>query len=528
MKKITLGSLLCILLSISGFSQTLNQTADWTNGSWSVDGTYTNAGLLSDPGTDGFFSFDDDAAGSGSDDLIFAESPVIDLTAAYNNNETLITVSSDYIYRILGDVFSLEYWDADASAWVSFYQFSGNSMNEDYKTCSSQAAFTSDGFSISGFTPTQLSGFKYRIFYSDGPGEGFLWGFCVSPTTITSATGPACGTLGATDVNIEPSDISASFTWTPPLSQPPVTYDWEIVTDGGTRGVDTVDSGSVAGNVVSANSSTSLIVSTDYDLYIDVNCGGSTVTTGPISFTTLGGPPPINDLCTGAIDVTMDVSTFTVGTATELANDSVEFTVNSNTQAEICNGFVITSPETDMWYTFTARNNFVNIDVQTDFDAVLFLYSGSCGALTLEDCSDDSATVINPGDENITATTLSPGVTYYVRVVSGAPNPIEPDFTLKIWSPLPQDASLSIEEPEVVNTEVKYYPNPVRDIFHINANATIQNISVYNILGQQVLNVTPEANTLSSEVNMSELNQGTYIVKASIEGVTKTMRVIKQ
>ena len=32
-----------------------------TNSSWTTSGTFTPAGLLNDPATDGFFTFDDDA-----------------------------------------------------------------------------------------------------------------------------------------------------------------------------------------------------------------------------------------------------------------------------------------------------------------------------------------------------------------------------------------------------------------------------------------------------------------------------------
>ena len=49
---------------------------------------------------------------------------------------------------------------------------------------------------------------------------------------------------------------------------------------------------------------------------------------------------------------------------------------------------------------------------------------------------------------------------------------------------------------------------------------------MYNMLGQTVLTATP--NALSSELDMSALNSGAYFVKVSVDGATKTVRVIKQ
>ena len=87
-----------IMFAFTATAQTLNQSASWPNGAWTLTGTYTPAGLLSDPTAAGAtFTFDDDAAGSGSADTIAAESPVIDLTAAHGAGETWITVSGDYV-----------------------------------------------------------------------------------------------------------------------------------------------------------------------------------------------------------------------------------------------------------------------------------------------------------------------------------------------------------------------------------------------------------------------------------------------
>ncbi len=70
------------------------------------------------------------------------------------------------------------------------------------------------------------------------------------------------------------------------------------------------------------------------------------------------------------------------------------------------------------------------------------------------------------------------------------------------------------------------YPNPVTNgklFINTTANAE-KSITVYDILGKQVVNVT----TASSEVNVSSLNAGVYIVKVTEEGKTATRKLVIQ
>jgi hypothetical protein len=84
---------------------------------------------------------------------------------------------------------------------------------------------------------------------------------------------------------------------------------------------------------------------------------------------------------------------------------------------------------------------------------------------------------------------------------------------------------LSIDDAEN-QAAFSYYPNPVNNTLTLNAQNTIEKVTMYNMLGQVVLRANPKA--LNSELNMSSLHTGTYFVKVTIENVTKTVRVIKQ
>jgi len=69
-----------------------------------------------------------------------------------------------------------------------------------------------------------------------------------------------------------------------------------------------------------------------------------------------------------------------------------------------------------------------------------------------------------------------------------------------------------------------YYPNPINDILHFSSNAPIEKISISNMLGQEI-----KANLSSDKTNldMSNLANGNYFVKVTIEGVSKTVKVVK-
>lgn len=69
------------------------------------------------------------------------------------------------------------------------------------------------------------------------------------------------------------------------------------------------------------------------------------------------------------------------------------------------------------------------------------------------------------------------------------------------------------------------YPNPVRDILHINTVTAVDNINVYDVLGKLVLQSQPDA--VSPHIDMSTLSSGAYLVQVTIGNASKTVKVIK-
>jgi hypothetical protein len=75
-------------------------------------------------------------------------------------------------------------------------------------------------------------------------------------------------------------------------------------------------------------------------------------------------------------------------------------------------------------------------------------------------------------------------------------------------------------------SKVKLYPNPTSNVLNIESLGTIQTISVYNVLGQEVINKS--LNSTSTSLDVSSLNSGIYVVKTVVDGVTSSTKFIKQ
>ena len=90
--------------------------------------------------------------------------------------------------------------------------------------------------------------------------------------------------------------------------------------------------------------------------------------------------------------------------------------------------------------------------------------------------------------------------------------------------------SIGMQECASSNTfttsKVKLYPNPTSNVLNIESLGTIQTISVYNVLGQEVIN--KELNSTSTALDVSSLNSGIYVVKTNVDGVTSSTKFIKQ
>lgn len=311
---------------------------------------------------------------------------------------------------------------------------------------------------------------------------------------------------------------SADFTFVPYPSQGETSWDVELVdiTGGQSQGGGTTTSESST-----TKSFTSLTASNNYEVYVRANCGGGdSAWAGPFAFSTLDS----NDECSGANSITQEIEIATAASATAHSG-----TVNGATDSGIAeNCGTGGTPDNDVWFSFVAQTDAVNINVDANgnFDPVIEVFSttdDTCGTLTYFGCADNNVTPPNPPSEAYSGTGFEAGKTYYVRVFDwNNTAPADPTFTIKIWS------SEALSEPEVEDnlTDFRFYPNPVQDRLNLRAQDNIEHVSVYNMLGQEVLRQRPNKN--SAEVDMSALQTGSYFVRVTINGVSETKQIIKR
>jgi hypothetical protein len=88
------------------------------------------------------------------------------------------------------------------------------------------------------------------------------------------------------------------------------------------------------------------------------------------------------------------------------------------------------------------------------------------------------------------------------------------DFTLNI-------STLSTDS--FNKKDLTIYPNPVKDVLTISSDNLIEQIAIYNIQGQLVLE-----NKNTNEINTSSLPIGQYVLKASSNGIKSTKKFVKQ
>jgi hypothetical protein len=79
---------------------------------------------------------------------------------------------------------------------------------------------------------------------------------------------------------------------------------------------------------------------------------------------------------------------------------------------------------------------------------------------------------------------------------------------------------------DVVNATTSIYPNPTSSVLTINAASVIDNVEIFNVLGQIVYTKNVMLN--NAEINVSDLQTGNYLVKVTTkEGVATKKIVVK-
>ncbi len=156
-----------------------------------------------------------------------------------------------------------------------------------------------------------------------------------------------------------------------------------------------------------------------------------------------------------------------------------------------------TSTNSDI-FTFTVNSNPVN------------------GELKILENNSTLANTVTPLKSFMQADMIDNGSAQYVNVVDPNAAAVSGMSTFNF-------STLSTADVQLLEDEVKIYPNPTIGIINIQTNANVKSISIYTLLGKEILRTT------AIEIDASHLSSGMYILKIiSEKGMETTKRFIKQ
>jgi len=126
----------------------------------------------------------------------------------------------------------------------------------------------------------------------------------------------------------------------------------------------------------------------------------------------------------------------------------------------------------------------------------------------------DAATL---GNVIPTSTVAVLNTTYFVsQTINGCEGPR--------FEVLASGPCLGTDDFQIAN--LSYYPNPVENQLTITAKNEISKVEIYNLIGQQVKVINTNSNLV--QIDLSELNGSTYLLKVYSEGNVQNIKVIKK
>ncbi len=444
-------------------------------------------------------------------------------TGSYANNElTIVTVSptnsGDLVTLTFNSFYTEEDYDKmwvyngpDTTGEVLLNGVSGSSIPDpitsSHTTGSLTVKFDSDGSSTAA---------GYEI-------------------AVTCAAQPTC--MIPSELSISSiTDASAIFGWTSNGSE--MAWNIEYGPSGFTQG---------AGTIVVANeipyTFLDLLDNTGYNVYIQADCGvdGMSDWAGPVNFTT--EPAPI------VPDYTNDFSTFP-GELWSEGSGGLNVGPTGSTSYWYDDGFVSGSTGSAAINLYSVRNSwlispmfdlsngtfFLNVDAAaTEYntqstDAIF----GADDFVTLMASTDGGSNWIelhrwdasnNPGYTGTgwTEITLNNYTATSKFAIYGESTTTAEDIDFFVDNFRITSTSLGIEDSSI--SLFNYFPNPVNDMLTIRAQKDVDDITVYNMLGQVVKRQSP--NTRDCTVDLSAMQTGAYFVQVSIDNTVETVRILK-
>lgn len=179
-----------------------------------------------------------------------------------------------------------------------------------------------------------------------------------------------------------------------------------------------------------------------------------------------------------------------------------------------------TGPLKAIWYKFTPSVDgqvIAEINVAEE-NSVLIFYSADNENAT----SGTDVTYVNQpsnlcGNSNISSIIATAGTTYYLLVA------INPFIAFADVS-IDLSGILSVADNHIEG--FNFYPNPVTEEINLSAKTTIDEVRIFNLLGQKVY--SEKIGTLHQNIKLDHLQTGLYVMHISSEGKTASYKIVKK
>jgi len=354
---------------------------------------------------------------------------------------------------------------------------------------------------------------------------------CIEPTALTASAISATG---------------ATVSWTPPSNAPSLGYDYYRATTATAPTASTTPTGTVTtGTSVTF---TDLTANTTYYVWVRSNCGGGDLSAWSLSlsFTSSCVASAVPSTQEGFEVATTLPACWSSALITGTTNWGVFTPTGTGDIATAHAGTkIMVKPYTSSDAILVSNPfDYSSVTSTTRVNVWLFRHASAANADRYRFFVNTAATLTGATQvfELFLKTTIAPtetatgwynytfdipaamhGQPYVYVIAQGTTANGFSSYTLgiddfKIEFPL-STASFS-------KADIKVYPNPVKNILNLSYSQDISDVAVFNLLGQQVL--AKKVNATESQIDMSSLTQGTYLVKVTVENQVKTIKVIKE
>ncbi len=218
---------------------------------------------------------------------------------------------------------------------------------------------------------------------------------------------------------------------------------------------------------------------------------------------------PENDLITNATDLGLESVPF--------VDPDVHFIMATNTDDDGQAGCDSGSTPA-IWYKFTATSNGqvdAYVEENGEINAIIFFTADDLNATTGADLTWVDIPTNICGASNNSSIEATAGTSYYILAGSLAP-----------YISVGIDLSMVLGTQNNILEDFSFYPNPVSNDLTFNSRSIIDEISIMNIMGQEVY--SEKINSSSNSINIAHLIQGMYIMNVTSEGASASYKLIKK